>query len=282
MIKKTLRILPAAATVVALALGACSPEGRKNKAEMTMADSIPENVELESYIYDVIAKAHGDSLAAFPDSVMKWRLVGDGVLPKRIGDNDLKQLRDTLMRLAQVAYDDNSKGSSRFTASTSGSEGEFSLTEENPASDPYANTNVNSLSVDLMSPYLIVWERYVYNYFWGAAHGDYSTNYINYSTVDNKVLALSDLFVKGYEPQLLEIVREKLKENETNLIVAADEVPLSDIFRIRANGISMVYPLYSIAPYSEGEIRVDLSVYDLDGLLTQRALEMILGPQARE
>lgn len=276
MIKKTLKMLPAAATVVALALGACSPEGRKNKAEMTMADSIPGNVELESYIYDVIAQAHGDSLAAYPDSVMKWRLIGDGVLPKRVGDNNLKQLRDTLMKLAQVTYGEDRVA----TASTSGMESEFSVTDENPVGAPYANTNVNSLSVDLMSPYLIVWERYVYNYFWGAAHGDYSTNYINYSTIDNKVLSLADLFVKGYEPQLLEIVREKLKESESNLIVPVDEVPLSDIFRIRANGISMIYPLYSIAPYSEGEIRVDLSVYDLDGLLTQRALEMILGPQA--
>lgn len=270
-------MIPAAATVFALALGACTPDGRKNKAEMTIVDSIPQGVELESYIYDVIALAHGDSLAAFPDSVMKWRLLGDGVLPKRVGDHDVKALRDTLMRIAQVSYDNEG----RATASVSGMEGQFSLTDEKPDSAPYANTNVNSLSIDLMSPYLIVWQRYVYNYFWGAAHGDYSTNYINYSSVDNKVLSLGDLFIKDYEPQLLEIVREKLRENETNLIVDIDEVPLSDIFRIRANGISMIYPLYSIAPYSEGEINVDLSVYDLDGLLTPRALELILGPQAR-
>lgn len=273
--RKTLMLLPTAATVVALALGACSHDGRKNKSDLSMTDSIPSNVELESYIYDIIAQAHGDSLAAFPDSVMKWRLVGDGVLPKKIGDNDIKVLRDTLMKIAQVQYDQKGKA-------TAANDTTFTITDEKPSTEPYANTNVNSLSIDLMSPYVIVWQRYVYNYFWGAAHGDYSTNYINYSTIDNKVLTLDDLFVKGYEPKLLEIVREKIKEQDLSLFVDLDQIPLSDNFRIRANGLTMVYPLYTIAAYAAGEIKVDLSVWDLDGLLTPRAVELILGPQSRD
>ena len=267
--------LPAAAAAVALALGACTGNrSGKDNAELSLSDSIPQNTSFESYTYDVIATATADStLSHFPDSVGKWRLVGDGVLPVKVGSHDITLLRDTLMKIAQVVCD---KPGNALPSGVDGLE----VSDQKVASTPYANTNVNSLGIAMMSPYVIVWERYVYNYFWGAAHGQYSTDYINYSALDNKVLSLSDLFVPGYERDLLEIVRQKLVEEDIPLLVGINEVELPANFRIRGNGISLVYPLYAIAPYSEGEVKVDLSVYDLDGLLTPRALEMILGPQS--
>lgn len=266
-------LLPALAVVALMgATGSCSKNTEKSDARPTLTDSVAQHVEFETYIYDMIAHAEGDSLAQYPDSVMKWRLTGDGVLPTKVGEHDITLLRDTLMKLAQVKF----LAKQAFPGHLDG----MKITDLEPASTAYANTNVNSLSLDLMSPYLIVWERYVYNYFWGAAHGDYSTTYINYSTVDNKILTLRDLFRKGYEEELLEIVRENLREQDLSLFVEPEEITLPDNFRIRSNGISLIYPLYTIAPYAEGEIKVNLSVYDLDGLLTPRALELILGPQS--
>lgn len=275
MRRNTLLGLPAAAAAVALALGACTGgKTGRDDASRIMSDSIPQNTSFESYTYDVLASAPADSLLRqFPDSVGKWRLVGDGILPTKIGSHDISLLRDTLMKIAQVVYDRPGK------AVPAGIDN-LVVSDQKVSETPYANTNVNSLGIDLMSPYVIVWERYVYNYYWGAAHGQYATDYINYSALDNKVLSLSDLFVPGYERDLLELVRQKLVEEEIPLLVGINEVELPANFRIRGNGISLVYSLYSIAPYSEGEVKVDLSVYDLDGILTPRALEMILGPQS--
>lgn len=273
MHKFTLHILPLFLLAASGILITSSCSRLSNRNETSLADSVPRVTEFESFTYDMVAFTREESLAAPTDSTLAWRIVGDGILPKKIGSHDITLLRDTLLALAHV--DMETKG--KFIPEVDES---LYLTDSVPSRTSCANSVVNSLSLDLLTPYVMVWERYVYISFWGAAHGDYSTDYINYSAIDNRVLSLSDLFVAGYEDDLLELVRQKIKDNEVMLNVTPDEITLPENFRIRNNGISLIYPIYSIAPYSEGEVKIDLSVYDLEGLLTPRSLEMILGAQS--
>ena len=46
-------------------------------------------------------------------------------------------------------------------------------------------------------------------------------------------------------------------------------------FEITETGIRFVYPLYEIAPYVEGEVKVDLASYELSDLLKEGVEDML-------
>ena len=188
MNKKIWGIAGPAAMAMGLALSAC---GGGN------ADRL--DVCYEEYDYlSVACKTEGDSLAA-DSALMTWRCEAEGVLPLKIGKLDIKQLRDTLMALGAVDLD-GSKAVAKLPA------GYKAAPDTHP--DSVESVVANNLSVVLVNPRVMVWRCYHYAYPAGAAHGTYSDTYINYSTEgDGKVLSLADIFRKGAESQLLEMVR---------------------------------------------------------------------------
>ena len=251
MNKKIWGIAGPAAMAMGLALSAC---GGGN------ADRL--DVCYEEYDYlSVACKTEGDSLAA-DSALITWRCEAEGVLPLKIGKLDIKQLRDTLMALGAVDLD-GSKAVAKLPA------GYKAAPDTHP--DSVESVVANNLSVVLVNPRVMVWRCYHYAYPAGAAHGTYSDTYINYSTEgDGKVLSLADIFRKGAESQLLEMVRAQLAERD-DLLVELSEVKLPANFRVTDEGVDFIFGLYEVAPYSSGEIEVELNAYALAHLLTDWA-----------
>ena len=73
------------------------------------------------------------------------------------------------------------------------------------------------------------------------------------------------------------MIRARLKEDKVDLMVPLDKVEVSDIFEITSNGIRFLYPLYEIAPFSEGEISVSFDAFELEDLLAPGMLSFICG-----
>ncbi len=250
-----------------LTFAACTDS--KKSADSNVNTNIP--VDFHTYTYDLVGINKSDSVTT--DSLKYWHLTGDCVIPSKIGNNDISALRDSLMTLAHIEI------SSSNSAVPKGLEG-IEICNLNPAKTNTASNAVNSLSIDLLTSSVIVWENYSYEYRVYMAHGVSGINYVNYSIADNKILSLSDLMKPGYEKPLLSLIKNEVKAQNVNLLEPVEELTLPSIFRIRATSIEFIYPSMEIAPYSEGDIRIKLSVMDLADLLTRKGTQLILGTQS--
>lgn len=227
-------------------------------------------VELQSFQYDVIAEtASGDSLLQ-PGS-RYTRITGEGVMPVSIGSHDLKLLRDSLATLSVATFVNVDKVEPRVDSDMVINPG------LKPEDVDACGSSYNSLTVSLVSPRLLVWKDYASSYVCGAAHGFHRTSFVNYRVSDGKILSLADIMRHGYEDELAQMIRMRLKEDKVDLLIPADQVPVSDVFEITSNGVRFVYRPYEIAPYSEGEVSVNFDAFELEDVLAPGMLSFICG-----
>lgn len=229
-------------------------------------DRQKDRIVLESYSYDAISEIKDSVSADFPGAKY-CRLRGRGVLPVSIGDDDVRSLRDTLMRLGGVAP---GKDGEMMPASVR----ELSATSLSPDSVEACSFRYKSMSVVLTTPQVIVWCVYGEGMNCGAAHGMYATHYVNYSIDGHGIVGLSDLMKKGYEKPLLALLKEKLAE-QPELVDDMNAVTLPSAFRITPAGLKFMWGLYEIGPYSSGEIEVSLYTYELIELLNRNGLKLL-------
>lgn len=230
-------------------------------------------IDLESYNYDMVGKFK-DTLD-FDLSVegAKYiRLHGRGVLPVAGDSETIKALRDTLEKLGNVSFE---KGEAALPVA----DDEVKLTDMKVADSKAASELFTDLNVALITPEVVVWRNFVSSYMAGAAHNIYQTRYLNYSVTEGKILKLSDLMKKDYRPVLLEKLRERLSERD-DLTLALRDVDIPEVFYITDTGLSFVYGIYEVAPYSSGEVTVNFEAYELADILTPQALKMISGFEA--
>lgn len=230
------------------------------------ADNKDATILLEGYSYDCVMEMP-DSLALDEDGGRYVRVTGQGMLPAKIGGEKMEQVRDSLMRLGGLA-EINKAGGVPIVP-----EG-YKLTNLGEKVQA-CSSRYNQLIVTLVTPRLVVWRNYAYSYLCHAAHGTYTTTYVNYSVEKKKILTLDDIFKEGYGSQLAELLRAQLKEDGVSLSVPLEEVGVPADFEITETGIRFVYPLYEIAPYVEGEVKVDIADFELDELLREGIGEML-------
>lgn len=226
-----------------------------------------EGMLFEPYSYDGIACLNPDTAYTDNDSVY-LRATGRGVMPLAIGSADITALRDSLQVIAGVDLTQKGTVLLRRTSEYSPVEVVDTLTIETDSFEE------NELSIVLMTPRVIVWRSFSAGYTAGAAHGRYSTTYLNYSVDDNRILGIYDLLRPGAKTELEELVRDQLKDNRS-LLVPVDQIPVSENFEVTADGLNFVYGIYEIAPYAAGEIVVNLDYYALSDLIVPEMLEKL-------
>ncbi len=225
-----------------------------------------EVVEFEKYSYSAIAEVDTDSITLEDEADRFWQCTGSGVLPVKIGKRDITTLRDTLMQIAAVDFNKN-------TAIPRLPYGYKNIIADNDTTDTRSQV-VNELSVVLITPEVMVWRNFNYAYPHGAAHGNYVNTYVNYSLVDGKILTRQDIFKADTDDQLLALLRASLAERE-DLIVYPDDIEIPETFRVTADGVTFVYGLYAVAPYSSGEVEVPLKAYEVSDILTENVARHI-------
>lgn len=249
------------AAAASLLLASCAGSGNRSESDSA-------KVEFEMYdIRGVAEMVDADSLT--DNEGWKYCDVKEqGVLPVKIGNKDISQLRDSLERLAAVRFVSPDKVEARLDST-------MRMTDLDTVKCCSGYQDILTLS--LMTPRLLVWKNLASSYVCAAAHGMYNTTFVNYSIADGKILTISDLMNSGYEKQLTEMIREKIREDKVDLIVPMEEVGIPKDFELTSTGIRFVYTLYEIAPYSAGEVTVDFDAYELEELLKPGMIELIYG-----
>ncbi|MDE6716138.1 MAG: DUF3298 and DUF4163 domain-containing protein [Muribaculaceae bacterium] len=116
--------------------------------------------------------------------------------------------------------------------------------------------------------------------FTGGAHGNTSSQFINYDVKNGKVLNFDDIFVPGSDAELFKIVKEQLmtKYNVTSMDELAkvsgifvDDLYLSKNVYFTDNGIAFYYNPYDIGPWSIGAVVVNAYEMQLTPYLTPAA-----------
>ncbi|MDE7080565.1 MAG: RsiV family protein [Muribaculaceae bacterium] len=220
----------------------------------------------ESYSLQKVAEGvDTDSLSkSMIDFDGRWELTSEGISPVKVGDQSVTALADTLAALSCVDF---STGTPAMTLPPYLKD--VPQDKEAPADTVTPGSRMTlSTTVDMLTPLAAVFRVYSYAYPEGAAHGMYSTRYVNYDVVGGRVLSLSMLFNPGYERQLQPMIVERLKESKYQLLVDEDEIGISPNFRITPDGVDFVYSLYEVAPYSDGEPVVSFRAYELADLLS--------------
>lgn len=218
------------------------------------------SIELENYEYaKTVEYTLADTIEGESGS-RYWRCTAEGVLPVRIDGEEVRELRDTLMSIAAVTFE---KGE----AAPRLPEG-YGPELLDPEKTEACSVVANNVDVALITPRVMVWHIYHYAYPCGAAHGVFSNNYINYSFAGKKVLSLSDIFKPGYEERLRGLLRGELGGRD-DLIVDPEDAEIPEVFRLTADGVEFVYGIFSVAPYSSGEVAVRLTAYSVANLLSE-------------
>lgn len=252
-------------TAAAVMASACACTSDKEKSGNSQKSNII--IETEAYSYSMISET-SDTIPTDNPGGRYCRNIGRGVLPIKIGDNDISALRDSLISLAELQFPSSGVAEPRL-------ENGWRPTQL-PDSTEACGEEINLLAIVLNTPYIVVWQDYRGEYACGAAHGMYETRYVNYSITAGKILTLADIFRRGYEKDLTALLRERLADN-SDINTDPDSIGIPSQFRVTTEGITFVYGVYQIAPFSAGEITVAFNTYELDGLLTPAGKSLIAG-----
>lgn len=259
------KILGMVAVGLMIMATACGGNNKKNADEETMT----ENLSFESFRLERVAE-YEDSDSLDLDGERYIRIVSEGVLPKDMGEGGAKVLRDSLMHMARLVEGEDGKPAPLMPDSVV-------RVYNIPDSIINCSFRYTSLATTLLTPRVVVWEIDRETYAYHAAHANRWTGYLNYNLSEGKILSLSDLMKPGYEKELTARVRNKIAEEDISLIVEPDEITLPKTFAVTSDGILFSFNPYSIAPYSEGIIKIDLSVDDIYDLLSKKGLVILTG-----
>lgn len=257
------------AVLMAIATTSCT----QKKADSESADTETRNIVFESYTYDLIGEYPSSDSVEAPGGKYV-RFVGQGILPQDIGDTNILHLRDTLIRISQISFNGADKPVPVMPDS-------MIVTNLNPIETEACGEALSTLTTTLMNPRVVVWENTKESYACGAAHGNTSESFINFSMADGKILEYKDIFKEGYTKPLTDLIRNKLKEGSYELLVPVKKVEQPKEFAITSKGILFSYDPYQIAPYSEGFIQVELSTAELSDLLSPEGNYILTGVKVK-
>lgn len=257
--------------VAILAIGAASC------SKSTNADSIEFETRTDSVGY-LVPDYYGDSVYSAARYSVVW--------PERIGEQDFNALNDSLTMLTfGVKGMDFKEAAKAFTRTglndlvqdpDSGARKYEQVPFEVAYEQPRANLNLVNSEVTLLTPDVLVVGVTTQTYFYGAAHGMVSRNFINYSIVNHELMTIDNTFLPGNEKGILSLITAAATDRYSEEGVLYD-APIESFsnFQITENDIVFVYQPYEIGPYSSGVIEVPVSQSDLYRFLTSEAIKTL-------
>ena len=112
--------------------------------------------------------------------------------------------------------------------------------------------------------------------YFGGAHGNMSTTFLNWNTKSAKKITLNDILADGYEEQLNQIAETIFRKDE-KLTPTAPLSPdyffdkgkfkLNNNFMITPLGLRFLYNEYEIKPYSAGQTGLNIPYSEIRSLL---------------
>lgn len=252
-----------------LCLGAC---GRQ-------AATDADNLSFKRVNTGVVYRLVGSAKDYDTSSDLSFECKADLLMPVAIYGHDVSALRDSIMKFAfdTVAPDHSVaiKDIFRHNVSSLG----YAVADTAVADSSYDGLCCVTGSVESLTAKVLSYGVTASSYIPRAAHGMYTTFYINYDAVSGKVFTVGDLFTK----EGLEKLPETLKSAAADMRgfigpTEIDGIPHGGNFCISADGdIVFVYQPYEVASYAQGEIRIPIAPYVLSSYLTEYGTRILLG-----
>lgn len=140
----------------------------------------------------------------------------------------------------------------------------------------------NNICYILLNDHQILSLQYKIDAFTGGAHGYEYHQFYNFDLKTGQRLHLKDLFVPGFEKEMLMIVERTLKSNfnlrsdqslnEFGFTLPNNQLYLPRYFYLRRDGIGFFYNLYEIAPYAIGHQDVFIPFSKIRHLISKQGL----------
>lgn len=220
------------------------------------------------FILEDTAREFGhDSDIAFRDSATL-------ILPERLFDLDVSNLRDTIMAIAfDTISSDPRQAMLAYFESSTGELG-YSFVEADSLVNENDIDGFNLIQADVysMTTQRLTYKITQYTYYPGAAHGMYRGSFITYDLTRGDIITLNELFTPEGLEELPAIISRRAQK-------LARQIGPTDISALPANGdfyisiddeIVFVYQPYEVASYAQGIIYVPFYPYDLTDLFTAR------------
>ena len=132
--------------------------------------------------------------------------------------------------------------------------------------------------VATLTPAILSYGVTVSNYQPYAAHGMYTTNFVNYDFADSRIFTLKDIFTQ----QGLDALPAMLKKTARDMRgfigpTQLDSLPSGDNFYIdNRNNIVFVYQPYEIASYAQGLIEIPVPAYLVSDNFTDYGRQLLM------
>lgn len=137
---------------------------------------------------------------------------------------------------------------------------------------PIALESVSTMEFIGQRQNIVTFSQFEHNYE-GGAHGRYRTNYLVIDTDRKKIILTDDLIAPNNQTKLQQLLwetyaNERLDE-QGNYAGFADKADffISDNFYFTRDGVAFVYPIYSLGPFVEGEVEIELDWQQINPLL---------------
>lgn len=258
--------------VIVLAAGALAVSCSRRPAAPSAA------VEFEcisdSYTYRLVGSAKDFDR----DSDIRCFDSASVVMPARVLDRDISELRDSIL---SAAFDTVAPAGEAMKSYFEKNAAEMGYKVEAVAERPDEEARAEGLLlVDGMVTYLSAdWLTYCVSTAVntpGAAHGLTTNRYFNYAIVPGKLVTLSTIFTPEGLKALPEIIARQAERLRPMLgPTTIDALPSQGNFLITPEGtIMFAYQPYEVASYAQGEIRVPFYPYQLSDCLTPEGLAL--------
>ncbi len=200
-------------------------------------------------------------------------VITSAVFPVSWADHNLRPLQDSILSLAYGQKGGTIAEAIKYyithpAIAEDETDGLKEATELKPDSAMSEQSTV--ISVKSMSSTLLSFAIFQSNYMYGAAHGMYATQYVNYYVPAAEVLTPDNVFDPGERTNIINTIRDSAREQfaSDDTMVDADNIESYENFYVTDQGITFVYAPYEIAPYAAGEIAVEVAPYHLYDYLT--------------
>lgn len=238
-----------------------------------------DNNEMSFAPYELTTIADGadsDSLrSVMEDFDGRWSVCLTGVLPKKLGKNDVTELRDSLCRLANLRMDDKDRLEILLPSELKAIDSKKGKGKKDADKAP-GSVMTHELSLDLLTPRFAVFRGYTYTYPEGAAHPAFANGYVNYDIEKGKIITYKMIFTDGFQKLLRIAIYDRLIEQGVDVQVEKEDFKVAHQFRLTPSGIEFIYGIYEIAPYSDNEPSVFFDYSELSSILTPLGKEMFL------
>lgn len=203
------------------------------------------------------------------DSDLCIKCKAELLMPTAIYEHDIKALQDSIY---SYALDTTSHDIATLTLPALRRQAEnmgFAITDTTACAeyDGYFSTYGNIVN---LTPTFMSYGVTNSTYYPRAAHGMYSSRYINYDLTDGKIISLEDILTEEGFEKIIDFIREASEYKGVRLLDSEiNSLPANNNFYINNElQLVFVYQPYEIAPYSEGIINIPINIYMISDLIT--------------